>query len=469
MATAREAAPRQAFLRPDPAGGVVQLLIDHFRCPSHLAELNSKVDPLQPSGYFRFGSDTTCYGQCSSGIPREHVTDPLHDALPYVTAKGSAVEFPFDPIQVIENLHYERYLHNRPGMPAGRGAVRAIYYFLRPLMPVAVRRPLQRIYLRGWDQVPFPRWPVDRTADRILERLLAFAMKAGGVQRLPFIWFWPKGAPSCAILTHDVETAAGVDFCPQLMDLNDSFDIKASFQIVPERRYAVEESFLDSIRRSGFEINIHDLNHDCHLFRDRDEFLRRAERINSYGRKFGARGFRSAVMYRNEDWFDALDFSYDMSIPNVAHLDPQRGGCCAVLPYFIGNLLELPVTMTQDYSLFHVLRDYSIRHWKEQVSLIRAGHGLIHVGVHPDYLIERRARAVYAELLRHLSGLRSRREMWIALPGEVAAWWRLRRELELVNDGRRWRIEGAGRERATLAYAVLANDELTYEVEPASD
>ena len=32
-----------------------------------------------------------------------------------------------------------------------------------------------------------------------------------------------------------------------------------------------------------------------------------------------------------------LDFSFDMSIPNVAHLDPQRGGCCTIMPYFIGN------------------------------------------------------------------------------------------------------------------------------------
>ena len=40
----------------------------------------------------------------------------------------------------------------------------------------------------------------------------------------------------------------------------------------------------------------------------------------------GSRGFRSGAMYRRQDWFADLEFSYDMSIPNVAHLEPQRGG-----------------------------------------------------------------------------------------------------------------------------------------------
>jgi hypothetical protein len=51
------------------------------------------------------------------------------------------------------------------------------------------------------------------------------------------------------------------------------------------------------------------------------------------------------------------------------------------------------------------------------------------------------------------------------LPREVAAWWRLRRELDLINDGGGWRIEGKGSERAALAFAVLENDRIVYEVD----
>ena len=63
------------------------------------------------------------------------------------------------------------------------------------------------------------------------------SMKAMGVVRVPFIWFWPDANSSCAIMTHDVETLSGRDFCAELMDIDDSFGIKASFQIIPEDRY----------------------------------------------------------------------------------------------------------------------------------------------------------------------------------------------------------------------------------------
>src|SRR5207249_5785220 len=139
-------------------------------------------------------------------------------------------------------------------------------------------------------KLPFPRWPVDRTVDDILERLFVLALKAHAVEQIPFIWFWPEGAPSCAILTHDVEALAGRNFCSRLMDLDDSVGIKSSFQIVPEQRYPVPTSFLDSIRQRGFEINVHDVNHHGDLCADGDVFLRHAVTINRYGRQFGAAG-----------------------------------------------------------------------------------------------------------------------------------------------------------------------------------
>jgi hypothetical protein len=234
---------------------------------------------------------------------------------------------------------------------------------------------------------------------------------------------------------------------------------------VPEKRYQVQFSVLETMRQRGFEINIHDLNHDGCLWSQRNEFLRRAQKINAYGRQFGALGFRSAVMYRNTDWYDALDFSYDMSVPNMAHLDPQRGGCCTVLPYFIGKILELPLTTTQDYALFNILRDYSMRVWEEQLSLIREKNGLASFIIHPDYVRDAAARNLFANLLRRLADLRSQGETWIGLPSEIAAWWRLRSRLNLVKVGSSWRIEGEGYERARLAFAVIENNRIVYRVD----
>jgi hypothetical protein len=447
---------------------VEQLLKDYFRCPEHFADFTVATDLSCDSGYFRFGSDAICYGQCSSVIPAALVTDARSIACPHVHTNGSTVQLPFDPVQVVDNLRFERYTANSmrgKKKLTTNNALRNLYYLGRPFMPVTVRKYLQKIYFRGWDKVPFPTWPVDRTVENIFEQLLVLAMRSRNLDKVPFVWFWPDGARSCVMMTHDVETSSGADFCPRLMDLDESFGIISSFQIVPEGRYPVPQTFLENIRRRGLEVNVQDLNHDGHLFRDQTEFARRAERINRHARQFGAKGFRSAVLYRNIDWYDALDFSYDMSIPNVAHIDPQPGGCCTVLPFFVGKILELPVTATQDYTLFHILDDYSTHLWRQQISLIREKHGLISFIIHPDYMIAERPRRVYTELLHYLSELRSQGETWFALPREVAAWWRLRNELNLVNIGGSWQIEGKGRDRARIAYAVLDDDRLVYEID----
>jgi hypothetical protein len=246
------------------------------------------------------------------------------------------------------------------------------------------------------------------------------------------------------------------------MDLDDSYAVKASFQIVPEKRYRFSEDLLDKIRARGFEIVVQDLNHDGHLFSSREQFLARAKQINEYAQQYRAAGFRSAILYRNQDWYDALQFSYDMSVPNAAHLEPQRGGCCTVMPYFVNHILELPVTTTQDYSLFHIIGDYSIEVWKSQIDLITEKHGLVSFIIHPDYIIERRARKTYRELLAYLSQLRSEKRIWIALPREVNDWWRERSQMKLVEEKGRWRIEGSGKERASVAYARLQGDRIIY-------
>jgi len=251
------------------------------------------------------------------------------------------------------------------------------------------------------------------------------------------------------------------------MDVDDSFGIKASFQIVPEKRYAVSPNLLESMRNRGFEIGIQDLNHDGHLFDSKEKFLRRAKIINRYGRAYGAKGFRAAALYRNPEWYDALEFAFDMSVPNVAHLDPQRGGCCTVMPYFIGDVLELPVTTIQDYTLFHLLNDRSIELWKTQIELIRQKNGLASFIVHPDYVIERDTITVYESLLGHLRELHEKTPVWFALPSEVDAWWRARNKMSVVKTADSWRIEGDETGRALLAYAKNLNGNLVYELSQA--
>ena len=138
------------------------------------------------------------------------------------------------------------------------------------------------------------------------------------------------------------------------------------------------------------------------------------------------------------------------------------------MPYFIGKILELPLTTIQDYSLFHILGDYSIDLWKLQIDLILKRNGLISFIIHPDYVIDESARQVYVDLLQHLVQLREEHNIWIALPGDVNRWWRNRSQMKLVQAGDSWKIEGPGSEQARVAYATLQDGRIVYNVEPGS-
>ncbi|MBS1841129.1 MAG: hypothetical protein JSS69_03785 [Acidobacteria bacterium] len=447
---------------------MTKTLSDYYRIPEDTLATNLAENAAGEEGFFRFGDGNICYGRSPSGVSAKVADSELFCTTAKVIRDRHTVELPFDFHEVIDNLRFERYRERMvPGLEvfAASEPVRKLYYFMRSCLPVSVRRHLQKAYFSDWKSIPFPSWPVDFTVDNLHEEFLKLHMQANGISSVPFIWFWPNGSRSCLMMTHDVETVAGRDFTPQLISLDAKYGIKGSYQVIPEKRYSVPDSYVSEIRSQGCEFNVHDLNHDGHLYREREEFVRRARRINGYVQKFGCNGFRAGAMYRRQDWYDVFEFSYDMSVPNVAHLEPMRGGCCTVFPYFIGRILELPLTATQDYSLFHILNDFSIELWKKQLSLILNRNGLMSFITHPDYLIESRARKVYESLLSFLQGMVQRENVWTALPGDIDRWWRARSRMSLQPKAGGWEIVGEGSECARVAFAVLENEKLRYELQ----
>ncbi len=443
------------------AGALARVLIERYRSPEALLKLGL-IDSLpEKKDFFRYGPRIICYGSFAHGRDR---SNSLYDAAEDSVARDSNIFLSFDPSEVADNLRMERYV---PAVSAFRSSAKKAYYLSRPLLPPFFRKQIQRFQLRDWEKISFPNWPLDTTVEDLCEALLLEILKARGDARIPFIWFWPEGKSGCFVMTHDVESATGRDQCFGLMDLDDSFGIKASFQVVPLGRYAVTPRYLDTIRSRGFEIAVQDFNHDGKLFDERGEFLRRAGRINQYASDWGARGFRSGVLYRKPDWYDAFEVSLDMSVPNVAHLDPQRGGCCTVMPYFIGDVLELPLTTTQDYMLVHLLKQSNIDLWKRQISAILNKNGFASFIVHPDYVDQGEARSLYKNLLGYIKELRTTANIWCALPSEVDRWWRARSKMTLVSDGNGWKVTGDGSERACVAYARNVDGKLVYELQPA--
>jgi len=433
-----------------------RVFLEYFRCPDEFANFQLLPQVSTSKGFFRFGYGRLDRDQVSVS-PSTIESDAM---LSLQSVSSGEIGMRFQPDEVVENLRLERYV--------ARGErerlLHTIYYLLRPVLPLAVRKQLQRLVFRQRLRYAFPQWPVDCFVDQIFEQLMGVKLRASGQTEIPFIWFWPDGNECALMMTHDVEQQKGADFCDFLMDLDDSYDIKAAFQLIPEGAYKDFEILASRIKNRRFELNIHDLDHDGRLYEHKELFEKRASRINEYGRRYGALGFRSGSMHRNQDWFEMLDFEYDMSVPTVSHLEPQYGGCCTVMPYFVGDVLELPLTTIQDHGLLHVLSARSIDLWKQQIATILVRHGLISFIVHPDYISEPTECELYRELLQHIQALRTTRSIWTALPGEINRWWRERSQLQLVRDGDGWQIAGEGKERARLAFASLVHGNVMYRI-----
>ena len=350
-----------------------------YRYPAGALRFASNAGKDSQCGFFRFGG-ATLYGWHR----RTQDADLLHQA----SAANGIVSLPFCLDEVTDNLRMERYQPDESEGLAASWTARQIYYGLRALLPIPVRRPIQRLRLRGWEKIPFPAWPVDTTIEDLLRSSLRLAVASLPSQTLPFIWFWPRRLRGCLVMTHDVEEQAGVDYCRHMMDLEERADIRAAYQFIPEDRYRLSEALIAEVQERGHEVNVHDLNHDGRLFESRRRYEERAPRIAVHVQRLGARGFRSAILYRRQEWLPELQgVAYDMSVPNSARLDPQRGGCCTVMPYWNGQLLEIPLTTTQDYSLFHILGARSLDLWQTQADKILEHSGLLCFNIHPDYVI----------------------------------------------------------------------------------
>src|SRR5262249_35061150 len=153
----------------------------HYRCLDDLPQLRVTGELSTSSGFFKFGDGIMLFGRCSTSRPSETLNGPVKDIGRQVVLSPSVIELPFDPARVLDNLYAERYVATEDPGSAGfsaRKIIRSSYYFLRPMMGVPVRKHLQRLYFWGRLKTPFPHWPVDRTVENLLERLLILSMRA---------------------------------------------------------------------------------------------------------------------------------------------------------------------------------------------------------------------------------------------------------------------------------------------------
>jgi len=291
-----------------------------------------------------------------------------------------------------------------------------LYYRLKPYMPrrlrMAMRRwIIQRIHKRVGDV-----WPI-----------------MPGSEHPPVGWpGWPSGSRFALVLTHDVEGSEGLNKTLKVMQLEKEMGFRSSFNFIPEGSYSVPRTVREELNGNGFEVGVHDLRHDGHLYRSHGEFLRNAIRINHFLKEWNAVGFRSGFMLNRLDWLHEINVQYDASTFDTDPFEPQPEGRHTIFPFRVSgsngaNYIELPYTLPQDSTVFLYLEEKGNDLWKRKLEWIARHGGMALVNVHPDYLAFDGQKpsastfpfALYREFLDFVER-EYRGQYWNPLPRDVA-------------------------------------------------
>jgi len=267
---------------------------------------------------------------------------------------------------------------------------------------------------------------------------------------VPWLSLWPDGRTWAFVLTHDVETDRGCQDLELLRGPERMLGYVSSWNFVPER-YQVDPEQLAQLRAEGCEIGVHGLRHDGRDLGSARLLARRGPRMREHARRWGAVGFRSPATQRRWEWMPRLGFEYDSSYPDTDPYEPQGGGCCSLLPFFNDDLVELPITLPQDHTLFTILNQDDGQLWLTKAQQVRERGGLVLALAHPDYAHDERLAGAWRQLLERFHGDPT---MWHALPRDVARWWRDRAGSTLTAGEDGWRVQGPAAGSGRVRYAV---------------
>lgn len=355
---------------------------------------------------------------------------------------------PFDPDDVIVNFWSERYqdIADTPHKRRLRRLLLLSYYRLRPFLPRQVQIWLRRWLARLQARPSFPRWPVETSLHDFFDLMFAMLGEVAG-EAVPRIAAWPDGHVWALVLTHDVERAEGLAGLDPVLELERAHGLRSSWNLV-SCDYEVPPARLAEITAHGCEVGVHGMHHDGRDLESLNTWSERLPLIQDAAALWGADGFRSPALHRRWEWMRMLRFQYDSSSPDTDPFEPQRGGCCSWLPFFNGEILELPITLQQDHTLFVILGRKDETAWVQKAEFLREQGGLALINTHPDYLVvdDRMLRA-YSRLVERYA---SDETAWKALPREVNAWWRERAASRLEREGDGWRVVGPAAQTARV-------------------
>jgi hypothetical protein len=366
-------------------------------------------------------------------------------------ADGS-VFLPFDPGEVMHRFWSEKYrdVGRSPLAATGHRAMVRGYYLARPVLPRRVQLELRRAFTRVQGRSSFPTWPIEDSLHNLYAWLFALLGEFAG-RPVPWLGLWPEDRSCALVLTHDVETGTGYRDMELLRAPERERGYRSSWNFVP-LRYHVDDETVRALRDEGCEVGVHGLRHDGRDLGSRRLIERRLPAIRDYAERWNAVGFRSPGTQRDWDLMPHLGFDYDTSYSDTDPYEPQPGGCCTYLPYLHEKMVELPITLPQDHTLFSILQTPDARVWLDKAQQLRERGAMMLVLTHPDYAHDERLAAGYRELLDIFHGDET---VWHALPREAAAWWRNRAASTIRRDGGGWRVEGPVSASARIRFTAI--------------
>jgi peptidoglycan/xylan/chitin deacetylase (PgdA/CDA1 family) len=223
-----------------------------------------------------------------------------------------------------------------------------------------------------------------------------------------------SGNNHVCILTHDVETANGLQKALVLKKIEEKYDLKSTWYI-PSDRYRLNNEAIRELANHG-EVGSHDTKHDGKLVHLKKEELPQRlidskQTLTTITQK-PVVGFRAPILQHNQVIIQALNeagYLYDTSVPTWEPKHPytmKPHGIGTVYPITLNGLIEIPLTIPQDHQLLHVLgltpREV-FKTWEPMADLIQDLNGVCIYLVHPDYELADNGTDLYEQFVSELS------------------------------------------------------------------
>lgn len=258
---------------------------------------------------------------------------------------------------------------------------------------------------------PFPMWPIEETID----------VAPSGLDY--------SGHRFALVLTHDIDSLAELDLIEPIRAHERSLGLSTSWGFVPEGSWP-SAGLAESLVDEGCQVYWHDLTHDGRI-----PWMPAAElraRIDAIDKRFPwARAittFRSGQLLMSGPLMDAIAgrFRIDMSIPDSERGGPYGSvvGCGSVVPFRFRGLLELPMSMPQDYYLERVMgldAGSIFDLWTAKIEHIARVGGVAVLNAHPVWInpVHQPRSAMWSMYRKFLEVTTSRHDVLVSTPDGI--------------------------------------------------